>query len=155
MRDFHLDKMRTPRACFRLSTLPPFLPVLQSTKSTSIATMTLPQEHTQMFPDSHAKLSQPISPAVNHYFSPGPQNSGLGCISLFHFIAIFPQIAALEQCPGQRNPTDLAPARGDWYVSLWFCSYKYSISFPCQSSGPTTFPVSRPSLGKKDDFMLL
>jgi hypothetical protein len=146
MRDFRLDKMRTPRASFSLSTLPPFLPILQSTKSTSIATMSLPQQHTQVIPDSYAKLLTDI-PAANHHSSPG-QTSGLGCIGLFHFIAIFAQIAALNSA--QVSETQRVTGRYTYGSALISTQ-----SLPCQSSGHTIFPVSRPSLGKKDDFMLL
>jgi hypothetical protein len=35
------------------------------------------------------------------------------------------------------------------------CSDRYSMSFPCQSSEPTTFLVSRPSSGGRENFMSL
>jgi hypothetical protein len=89
--------------------LPSFLPLFQSTKN---------YEHIKMTPNSYAKVSHiQCLNDVNYHYSPDLQNSGIGCISHFHFIVIFVHITVFEQCSGQRNATELAPAPGDWYVS--------------------------------------
>jgi hypothetical protein len=75
------DKMRTPRCCFSLSTLPSVL---------ALTCTSIYEEHFYSYDGLYAytrahpgdpefvcqTLSHPISPTVNHCTSPGPQNSG-------------------------------------------------------------------------------